>query len=234
MKERLQKILSSAGVCSRRKAEEYIAAGRVQVNGVTARVGDQADLTVDRVTVDGRPLNRAGENVWLMLHKPRGYVTTLSDEKGRKTVAQLVAGCGQRVWPVGRLDMDSEGLLLLTNDGEGTNRLLHPSHEVEKEYLVDVTGEVETALPILRGPVELDGELLAPAVVEILSLTPEGGRLSVVIHQGKNRQVRRMCAQAGLTVKRLKRIREGGLCLGDLKPGKWRYLTQEELGRLMG
>lgn len=233
MKERLQKILSSAGVCSRRKAEEYIAAGRVRVNGMTAQIGDQADLSVDQVTVDGRPLKQREETVWLMLHKPRGYVTTLSDEKGRKTVVQLVSGCGQRVWPVGRLDMDSEGLLLLTNDGEGTNRLLHPSHQVEKEYLVDVTGDVGKALSILRGPMELDGEPLAPAVVELLSQMPDGGRISVTIHQGKNRQVRRMCAQAGLEVKRLKRVREGGLQLGDLKPGKWRYLTDEERDRLL-
>lgn len=228
MEERLQKLLSAAGICSRRTAEEYIAAGRVTVNGVTARVGDKADPDLDRVLVDGKPISRREKTVWLMLNKPRGYVTTLSDEKGRKTAAQLVADCGARVWPVGRLDLDSEGLLLFTNDGEGTNRLLHPSHEVEKEYHVTVTGDVVAALPILSGPMELDGQPLAPAEVRLLKSAPEGGLLSVVIHQGKNRQVRRMCALAGLEVKRLVRVREGRLTLGELAPGKWRSLTRRE------
>lgn len=228
MEERLQKLLSAAGVCSRRTAEEYIAAGRVTVNGVTARVGDKADPDLDRVLVDGKPISRREKTVWLMLNKPRGYVTTLSDEKGRKTAAQLVAGCGVRVWPVGRLDLDSEGLLLFTNDGEGTNRLLHPSHEVEKEYHVTVAGDLDRALPVLTGPLELDGEPLAPARVEVRSRGEGGGELSVVIHQGKNRQVRRMCALAGLEVKRLVRVREGRLTLGELAPGKWRSLTRRE------
>ena len=138
-----------------------------------------------------------------------------------------------RVWPVGRLDLDSEGLLLFTNDGEGTNRLLHPSHEVEKEYLVVVEGDVRKAIPILNGTMKLDGEVLALAKVRLIRSTEEGGELSVVIHQGKNRQVRRMCAQAGLEVKRLKRVREGALLLGNLPVGRWRWLTGEEIGRLM-
>ena len=167
-----------------------------------------------------------------MLHKPRGYVTTLSDEKGRKTAWELVKECGCRVWPVGRLDLDSEGLLLFTNDGEGTNRLLHPSHEVEKEYLVDVKGDIQAALPILRGRIELDGEFLSPAKVECLKENEEGGQLSVTIRQGKNRQVRRMCAFAGLKVTRLKRVREGEIFLGDLPVGKWRWLTKSELDKL--
>jgi len=233
VEERLQKLLSSAGVCSRRTAEAYIRAGRVLVNGVAAGLGDKADPERDEVTVDGKPLKIREETVWLMLNKPRGYVTTLSDEKGRKTAAQLVEGCGCRVWPVGRLDLDSEGLLLFTNDGEGTNRLLHPSHEVEKEYEVSVTGDLDVALPILRGPMELDGEPLVPARVRLLSRNGDGGRLSVIIHQGKNRQVRRMCAQAGLTVTRLRRVREGELTLGDLAPGAWRRLTLEEISRLL-
>ncbi|MEA4955149.1 MAG: pseudouridine synthase [Pseudoflavonifractor sp.] len=228
MEERLQKILSGAGICSRRAAEEYLAAGRVTVNGMTARVGDKADSELDQVTVDGVPIRDGAPRVWLMLHKPRGYVTTLSDEKGRRTAAELVADCGQRVWPVGRLDLDSEGLLLFTNDGAGTNRLLHPSHEVEKEYHVWVEGDVAAALSLLNGPMELDGELLAPALVSAVRIENGGGELTVVIHQGKNRQVRRMCAQAGLRVRRLRRIREGMLLLGALSSGKWRYLTQEE------
>ena len=234
MEERLQKLLSSAGICSRRKAEEYIAAGRVKVNGVTAVLGDKADAERDEVTLDGHTVNSRREAVWLMLHKPRGYVTTLADEKGRKTAAQLVKNCGFRVWPVGRLDMDSEGLLLFTNDGEGTYRLLHPSHEVEKEYEVVVEGDVERALPQLRGSMELDGRQLAPAEVRLVQGGPTEGVLSVVIHEGKNRQVRRMCAMAGLEVKRLKRIREGGLRLGNLPVGMWRFLGEEELDRLLG
>lgn len=228
MEERLQKILSAAGVCSRRSAEEYITAGRVAVNGVAAKLGDKADPGLDRITVDGKPLPSKGETVWLMLNKPRGYVTTLSDEKGRKTAAELVTDCGCRVWPVGRLDMDSEGLLLFTNDGEGTDRLLHPSHEVEKEYLVTVEGDINAALPILTGPMELDGISLAPAQVKTLG----SNELSVIIHQGKNRQVRRMCALAGLKVKRLRRVREGSILLGELPVGKWRYLTKEEIQSL--
>ena len=134
MEERLQKLLSAAGLCSRRTAEDYIEAGRVTVNGQTAKLGDKADLTRDRVALDGVEVGPAAEPVYLMLNKPRGYVTTLSDEEGRPTVAQLVTDCGVRVWPVGRLDLDSEGLLLLTNDGELTHRLIHPSHEVDKQY----------------------------------------------------------------------------------------------------
>lgn len=232
MEERLQKLLSSAGICSRRTAERYIEAGRVTVNGVAARLGDKADPARDVIAVDGLPLSTEGEKIWLMLYKPVGYVTTLSDEKGRRTAASLVSDCGFRVWPVGRLDMDSEGLLLFTNDGEGTNRLLHPSRQVEKEYHVTVRGNVAQALPILRGDIELDGRLLAPAGVEVLKQNSDGGELSVVIHEGRNRQVRRMCALAGLTVTRLKRVREGGLSLGPLKPGAWRRLTPEEVGRL--
>lgn len=142
MEERLQKLLSACGLASRRTVEQWIEAGRVTVNGTKARLGDKADLDRDRIEVDGRPVRPGGDRLYLMLNKPRGYVTTLSDEKGRKTVAELVSGCGRRVWPVGRLDLDSEGLLLLTDDGELTQKLLHPSHQVEKEYLVWVTGDV--------------------------------------------------------------------------------------------
>ncbi len=235
MEERIQKLISACGLASRRAAEEWIIAGRVTGNGEKARLGDRAGLDRDTVLVDGRPLRPGGERTCLMLNKPRGYVTTLSDEKGRKTVADLVSGCGARVWPVGRLDMESEGLLLLTDDGALTQQLLHPSHEVEKEYLVWVTGNMNKALPILSGPMELDGEALAPA--QVRRGRDSGGvhQLSITIHQGKNRQVRRMCAQAGLEVLRLKRIREGALFLDrSLKPGQWRPLTEDELLRLTG
>lgn len=229
MEERLQKILSARGVASRRAAETILDAGRVTVNGQTAKVGDRADPERDEIRVDGRPLPPLDRRTYLVLNKPRGYVTTLSDEKGRRTVAQLVAGCGARVWPVGRLDLDSEGLLILTDDGELTQKLLHPSHEVEKEYHVWVEGDVEKALPILRGPLSLDGVPLHPAQVKILDV----GVLSVIIHEGRNRQVRRMCAAAGLKVRRLRRVREGSLTLGNLKVGCWRPLTAEELSHLL-
>ncbi len=225
MEERLQKLLSAAGVCSRRRAEEYILAGRVTVNGRTARLGDKADPGRDRVEVDGAPLSAPEGHTYIMLNKPRGYVTTLSDEKGRKTVAQLVVDCPVRVWPVGRLDMDSEGLLLLTDDGGLTHRLTHPAHEVEKEYRVWVSGDIERALPVLEGPVWSNGEELTADRVE----RTEENTLTVVIHQGKNRQVRRMCAAAGLEVKRLLRVREGEVRLGGLRPGQWRPLTAAEL-----
>ena len=224
MEERLQKLLSAAGVCSRRRAEEYILAGRVTVNGKQAGLGDKADPARDRIEVDGAPLAAPKTHTYIMLNKPRGYVTTLSDEKGRKTVAELVADCPARVWPVGRLDLNSEGLLLLTDDGALTHRLTHPSHAVEKEYRVWVSGDVDRALSVLAAPVYDGGEELTADRVE-----RRGEReLTVVIHQGKNRQVRRMCAAAGLTVERLRRVREGTLLLGALEPGKWRYLTERE------
>lgn len=226
MKERLQKIFSASGVCSRRTAEEYLKQGRVAVNGVTAELGAQADPDVDLITLDGVPVTAGNRRTYLMLNKPRGYVTTLSDERGRKTVADLVSGCGARVWPVGRLDLDSEGLLLMTDDGEMTNKLIHPSHEVEKEYLVWVKGEITPqTLEKLSRPMTLDGQKLRPAKVARRGECS----LSVIIHEGKNRQVRRMCASVGLTVTRLKRIREGELRLGELPVGKWRPLTEEEM-----
>lgn len=234
MEERLQKLLSCAGVCSRRAAEEYIKAGRVTVNGRAAVLGEKADPDRDEIALDGRPIGGAAKPVYLMLHKPVGYVTTLSDEQGRPTVAALVADAPARVWPVGRLDLNSEGLLLLTNDGAFTHQLTHPSHEVEKEYHVWVTGPAQRAVPILRGPMELDGEILAPARVQLLRQEGEQAVLSVTIHQGKNRQVRRMCAAAGLAVRRLVRVREGSLLLGNLPRGKWRMLTPREVADLQG
>lgn len=202
--------------------------GRITVNGAVAQLGDKADLDRDVLALDGEIIGPSAAPVYLMLNKPRGYVTTLSDDQGRKTVAELVADCGARVWPVGRLDLDSEGLLFLTNDGVLTHHLLHPSHEVEKQYLVLVHGDVETALPVLSGPMELDGVQLAPARIDRLG----PNMLSVAIHEGRNRQVRRMCDQAGLTVKALRRVREGSVQLGGLKLGQWRYLTKDEISDL--
>ena len=233
MTERLQKILSGRGVCSRRKAEEYIDQGRVTVNGVPAQLGDSADPDLDEILLDGKSLPSQSENVYIMLHKPRGYVTTLSDEKGRRNAAELVADCNVRVYPVGRLDMDSEGLLLFTNDGEFANLLMHPKHEVNKTYKVTVTDFSVENLDNLAKPIMLDGYTIRKPEVKCLrTLSNNRALLLVTIHEGRNRQVRRMCAAAGMNVTRLIRISEGALKLGDLASGKWRYLTAQEIEQL--
>jgi len=232
MEERLQKLLSAAGVCSRRAAEAYIAAGRVRVNGETAVLGQRADPDRDEICLDGVPLPGQEKKVYLLLNKPRGYVTTLSDEQGRKTVAELVSGCGARVYPVGRLDLDSEGLLLMTNDGALMQRLLHPSHEISKTYLTSVYGDVEGAAKRLESVTDLDGESIRPARVRLLRKTGRTAELVITIHEGKNRQIRRMCTSCGLTVKRLRRVREHTLELGDLPAGAWRFLTETEISAL--
>ena len=231
--ERLQKIIAARGLCSRRQAEKWIEEGRVRVNGNTAHLGDTADVAEDVIEVDGKRLPKAGKKVYLMLNKPRGYVTTLSDEKGRKNAAELVAGCGTRVYPVGRLDMDSEGLLLFTNDGEFANLMMHPKHEVDKTYRVWVTNFAPEKLDALKEPIELDGYLIKRPKVRSVRQEPTRAILDVTIHEGRNRQVRRMCQAAGLEVARLKRISEGRLQLGDLKPGAWRYLEPRELSQLL-
>ena len=232
MKERLQKILSARGLASRRKAEQWITDGRLQVNGQIAALGDSADPDIDEILLDGRPLPSQEKYVYIMLNKPRGYVTTLSDEKGRDNVAQLVADCGVRVYPVGRLDMDSEGLLLLTNDGDFANRLMHPSHEIDKTYEVSVQGYHQAAPALLRRPIELDGYRIRESQVKVIRAEGDRAKLLVTIHEGRNRQVRRMCDAAGMEVLRLRRISEGTLQLGKLPVGKWRELTEEELAGL--
>ena len=232
MKERLQKILSAAGVCSRRAAEGYLTAGRITVNGETAQLGQQADPEADDIRVDGVPLGREPEAVYLMLNKPRGYVTTVSDEQGRKTVMDLLTGIHTRIYPVGRLDRDSEGLLLLTNDGALTQRLLHPSHEVSKEYRVTVSGPVEHAAENLRRIRDVAGMAIRPAEVQMLRREGNRAELRIIIHEGRNRQIRRMCARCGLEVLRLQRVREHCLELGALPLGQWRYLTAAEIAAL--
>ena len=233
MTERLQKILSARGVASRRRAEEMIKEGRVTCNGRVCALGESADTEVDVILIDGKPLPQLGEKVYILLHKPRGIVTTLSDEKGRRNAAQLVADCGQRVYPVGRLDADSEGLLIFTNDGEFANLLMHPSHEVTKTYRVIVSGYSLEALHNLEQPIVLDGyRIRRPTVKLIKKLDGGKAELQVIIHEGRNRQVRRMCAAAGMEVQRLIRIAEGELRLGDLPKGKWRYLTDAEVSLL--
>lgn len=233
MKDRIQKIISARGITSRRKAEEMILQGRVICNGKVCSLGDQADPSVDRILIDGQPLPPAQERIYLMLNKPKGYVTTLSDEKGRKNAAQLVAECGCRVYPVGRLDMDSEGLLLFTNDGDFAERLMHPSHQVDKTYYVHVKGFESDSLVRLQKPMILDGYKIRKPTVKLISANNDSmAELEITIHEGRNRQVRRMCAIAGMQVRRLVRIREGSLLLGDLPIGKWRNLTPEEIRQL--
>lgn len=232
MNERLQKILSAHGVASRRHAEELIVAGRVTCNGVVSALGDSADTEKDVICVDGIPIPSKANNLYIMLNKPRGYVTTLSDEKGRKNVAQLVRNCGTRVYPVGRLDLDSDGLLLLTNDGDFANKLMHPKHEVKKTYRVVVNGYTEEALVKVQSPVELDGYMIRRPDVVLLNADNGKAILLITIHEGRNRQVRRMCDAAGMAVQRLTRVSEGSVRLGDLPVGKWRYLTNEEVKSL--
>ena len=232
MTDRIQKILSSHGVTSRRKAEEMITAGRISCNGKICVLGDVADPEIDVILIDGKPLPDKGERCYIMLNKPRGFVTTLSDEKGRKNAAQLLKDCGKRVYPVGRLDMDSEGLLLFTNDGDFANNLMHPKHEVEKTYRVTVLEYEADKLEKLKLPVVLDGYQIKAPKIQLEEVHGNKASILVTIHEGRNRQVRRMCAIAGLTVMRLERIREGKLCLGDLPKGKWRYLTKDEVDSL--
>lgn len=232
MQERIQKILSARGVASRRQAEEMISAGRVTCNGTVCNLGDRADPELDAIFVDGKPIPSPQDLVYIMLNKPRGYVTTLSDEKGRKNVAQLVESCGVRVYPIGRLDMDSDGLLLLTNDGDLANALMHPKNEVNKTYRVCVDGYSEAALSRLKKPIELDGYRIRQPEVFVVETNGEKAVVNVTIHEGRNRQVRRMCDAAGMTVVRLTRVSEGALKLGDLPIGKWRYLTKEEVNSL--
>lgn len=228
MQERVQKILSAYGIASRRKAEELILKGRVTVNGVRCALGDTAEAETDAIEVDGRPLTAPPEKVYIMLNKPRGYVTTVQDEKGRKTVMELVEDCGVRVYPVGRLDMDSEGLLLLTNDGALANQLTHPAHEVQKVYRVWVSGYSEKGCRAMGAPMALEGYRIRPAEVRTVWHNGAEALLEVVIHEGRNRQVRKMAAACGMKVKRLRRISEGPLSLGELASGQWRYLTGEE------
>ena len=229
MKERIQKILSQRGVASRRQAEQMILDGRISCNGAVCALGDVADADTDTLLLDGKPLPSKGKSVYIMLNKPKGYVTTLSDEKNRKNVAQLVAQCGARVYPVGRLDMDSEGLLLLTNDGDFANRIMHPRGCVDKIYSVEVKGYTPQRLEQLKKPIYLDGYRIAPPQVNLVSSDQDLATIRITKHEGRNRQVRRMCARAGMQVKRLIRIQEGTLRLGNLPSGMWRLLTADEL-----
>jgi 23S rRNA pseudouridine2605 synthase len=234
MLERLQKIISAAGITSRRASEELILAGRVAINGfVVTELGSKADPDRDTVTVDGKPLTIAAKRLYILLYKPVGYMTTLDDPEGRPLVTELLKEIGERVYPVGRLDYNTEGLLLLTNDGEWANHLMHPRHEVEKEYHVRVRGKVHRSqLDQLAGGVDIEGKKTAPARVSMIKEGEQNDWFSLTIHEGRNRQVRRMCEAVSLSVVRLRRVRYGMLSLDTLKPGEFRFLTEAEVSGL--
>lgn len=230
---RLQKMLADCGVASRRRSEELIKQGAVKVNGKVAHIGDKVRPGHDRVTVNGRKVVPASRNYYIMLHKPRGYVTTMHDDMGRKCVAELVADIPARLYPVGRLDRESEGLLLMTNDGAFANAILHPSRHVAKTYRVTVRPDInEEQLTQFAVGMEIDGKKTAPADVRVITKQQNRVVLEITLHEGRNRQIRRMCEQLGLEVARLKRTAIGGIKLGMLAQGKWRELTRDEVKRL--
>ncbi len=232
---RLQKFIAQCGIASRRKAEELILGGHVKVNGKTAILGDKV-LTTDKVFVRGKRIvvPKGGNYRYIMLNKPRGFITTMNDERGRKCVAQLVENVGERVYPIGRLDKDSEGMLVFTNDGDFANKVMHPKNNVYKIYRVTVRPSIdEDQLVKLETGVELDGRKTAPAYVRVIH--KEQGRvvLEMILHEGKNREIRRMCEAVGLEVARLKRTQIGGVKMGMLKQGDWRDLTEQEVKKLL-
>ena len=232
-KVRLQKFMAEAGVASRRSSEELIAAGKVKVNGRSAKIGDSVDPIRDKVTVSGKSVVAVRKKVYIMLHKPRRFVTTLNDELGRKSVDMLVKDVGVRVFPVGRLDKDSEGLLFMTNDGEFANALTHPSRHVNKTYRVTVKGEVsDEALLGMSEGVMLDGKKTLPCNVFVAERKSDRTVLIFTISEGRNRQIRRMCEAYSLEVIRLKRTEIAGVKLGMLPQGKWRDLNEREMKRL--
>lgn len=233
-KVRLQKFMSECGVASRRKSEELIESGKVRVNGAVASLGDKINPKKDTVTVNGKKLVKQKEHKYIMLHKPRGFITTMSDEMERKCVAQLISDIPQRVYPVGRLDRESEGLLLFTNDGEFANALTHPKKHVSKTYRVTVRpGITEEQLAAITEGIIIDDRKTAPAEVRVVTKEENRVVLEIILYEGRNRQIRKMCEQLNLEVARLKRTAIGSVKLGMLKQGDWRNLTEDEVRKLM-
>lgn len=234
--ERIQKVMADQGLCSRRAAEQVIREGRVKLNGHPVKVGDKMDPAKDILMVDNERVHIAKkqEKYYIMLHKPRGYITTVSDELGRKTVMELVKDVPARIFPIGRLDKDSEGLLLMTNDGDFANMMMHPSHGISKLYRVTVRPHAteQQIIQLTEGVVLDDGTKTAPAVINVAVDEPERTVLEMTIREGKNREIRRMCEAVGLEVIRLKRNAEGAVKLGMLQPGQYRDLTKAEINAL--
>ncbi len=232
---RLQKFMAECGVASRRKSEVLINNGAVKINGRVAQIGDKVNPNVDKVYVHNKRivLKRKGGKRYIMLHKPRGYITTMSDEMGRKCVAELVKGIPERVYPIGRLDKDSEGLLLFTNDGEFANTVMHPKKKINKVYHVTVRPDMteENAQKISNGIV-IDGRKTAPCEVRVMNRSEGRANVEMVLHEGRNREIRKMCESVGIEVVRLKRIAIGGVKLGGLKCGMWRDLSFDEVRKL--
>lgn len=229
---KLQKYVADCGLMSRRAAEEKILDGSIKVNGERVELGRRINPETDEVSFNGRLLvmPKFKKYYYIMLNKPKGYVTTMSDEQGRKCVADLVKDVGARVYPCGRLDADSEGLLIMTNDGELANRLTHPSHHIPKYYTVRVKGKItEKQLKLLNSPMTLDGTVLQPVEVSLLSMNENESSLGFTLHEGRNRQIRKMCEQVSLEVTKLKRIAIGQIELGSLKSGTWRFLTRSQV-----
>ena len=233
-KVRLQKFLAESGVASRRKSEELIESGKVKVNGHVASIGDKINPKKDTVTVSGKKIVKQKENTYIMLHKPRGFITTMSDEMDRKCVAELIKDVKCRVFPVGRLDRDSEGMLLFTNDGEFANALTHPTKHVPKTYRVTVRPSIsEEQLTALTEGVIIDDRKTAPAEIHVVTKEENRVVLEIILYEGRNRQIRKMCEEVGLEVARLKRTAVGSIKLGMLKQGSWRHLTDDEVRKLM-
>ena len=231
---KVQKYFSDCGVMSRRAAEEAIKKGLVRVNGEVVREGERIIPGVDLVEYNGvAVIPSADKKTYVLLNKPRGFVTTLSDEKGRRTVAELVASVGTRIYPVGRLDMDSDGLLLFTDDGELTNKLTHPRHEIPKIYHVTVSGKVSREkIDALSSPMIIDGYKILPVKTRVIDEGVSSSTLEMTLYEGRNRQIRKMCQQQNLKITRLCRVAIGNIRLGSLAVGKWRYLTPAEVAYL--
>ena len=229
MEERLQKFMASCGIASRRKCEEIILAGKVKVNGIIVKeLGVKVDLEKDEVEYQGKVLKKEEAKVYIMLNKPEGYITSLKDEKNRKTILDIVQ-VKERIYPIGRLDYDSSGLLLLTNDGDIYNKIIHPREKILKKYLVEVEGEFNKndILKFNKG-IDIGGYVTAPAIIDIKKVNGTKSTLEIGIHEGKNRQIRRMCSALNHNVISLKRISIGDITLGNLKKGEWRKLTKDE------
>jgi 23S rRNA pseudouridine2605 synthase len=234
MDEKLQKYVSDCGLMSRRAAEKEIELGNFEINGQKAGIGDRVNPKTDIIKYKGKVIKQIKRKIYICLNKPVGYVTTMSDELGRKSISELISDVGQRVYPAGRLDMDSEGLIICTNDGEFANMLMHPSGNVKKIYSVIIRGKIENStIDALRSMKMLDDEKIAPVEVELIERSENSSRLKMVLSEGKNRQIRRMCEHYGLSVMQLKRIAIGGIFLGSLESGKWRNLTNQELQSLI-